>query len=204
MILDQIPGFKKKVEAAREEESKLRDFAYTGLPETICGVDVKQFTPRHFLNCLLAKSPFFVGGIPSPVDVGLFLWIVSPGFKPFDLQARNEFLETVIEVPYADAIAEIDAYIERAFFDRPSGGSSRPAVASFLASLVHEIASAYGWYIDQILDAPFALLYQQLRMIAREEDPRRPFPNRLSDKVVRELVLKHQKKQKRIAKEEAK
>jgi hypothetical protein len=193
MLLDQIPGYREAVEAAEMEEESLRDFAYTGWPESICGAEVKQFTPRHFLLLCSIKSPFLCGGDPSPEDVGLFLWVVSPEFKPFDLEARARFLESIITLPYAESVQEIRAYIDRARFDRPSGGSGSTAVASFFASLVHVFASEYGWSRDQVLDSPMAALYQELRMIIRDHDPRRPFPNRISDAVKQSVINKHLK-----------
>lgn len=175
------------------EEESLRDFAYTGWSDSICGVEVKQFTPRHFLLLCSLKSPFLCGGDPAPEDVGLFLWVVSLGFKPFDLEARDLFLQSVIDTPYIETVAEVRAYIDRARFDRPSNGSGSTPVSSFFASLVHVFASEYGWSREQVLDSPFAALYQELRMIIREHNPNRPFPNRISDRVKQLVINKHLK-----------
>lgn len=191
MILENIPGYREAVAAAIEEEDSLREFAFTGWPEEICGVSVSQFTLRHLLHLFQIKSPFFYGGDPGPEDVALFLWIVSPQFRLGGDSARGEFYESIAGLGFSAAEQEIRSYIDRAQFDRPSGGGGATPIASFFASVIHTLASEYGWSVSEIMDLPLAAIYQLTRLIAREHNPRRPFPNRISDRAKVEFTKQH-------------
>lgn len=83
--------------------------------------------------------------------------------------------------------AEIREYLDAAMNDAPAsqvGAAKEDAPATcFAASLVHAIASEYGWPLDQILDAPLACIYGLLRKIATKYDPKAIFISRRSRKV---------------------
>jgi hypothetical protein len=130
--------------------------------------------------------------------------------------ARSAFIGRIAtRVRFGPALREIDAYLDAALFDRPSGGDStaRPDV-SFAAALVDEIASNYGWP-DEVLDArgqpvwnagildkPLARLCQYRRRIWRRDAARLghdlTLPNRLSDRVAQDF-LNRPATQRRIA-----
>lgn len=191
MELDKIPGYPEAMAAAQAEEEELRDLAFIPVDLDICGVPVRQLTARHLLLCIYVRSPFFFSRDDlGPEHVAQFLWIVSPQFDPLDGLARSAFIKNIAtSVQFAEAVPAIDDYLDQALMDRPPSGAARGAsITSFIASLVDEFASEYGWTIDEILDRPLAALYQLLRRMERRRDPKAVTFNRLSDRARREIV----------------
>lgn len=197
MELDKIPGLKETVAAAQAREEELRDVAMLGFPMEIAGVPVRQLSLRHLILLFLARSPFVCGGDATPEAILHFLWIVSPRFS-YEAARRTEFILEVRELVKCDPAAEaIEEYLEAALIDRPagSGGAKSAPIVSFAAAIVHEVAAAYGWTKDVILDEPLAGIYQALRLIIRDDymdKGKRPPPtfNALSDRARREAVDK--------------
>lgn len=217
--LDKIPGLQKRVAAAAAEEERLRRLPFLPVPLDICGVPVRHFTPRHFLLLDEAGSPFFHPGPIGAADIAQFLWVVSAAFRiPTPLtkdevnDIRDAFLRSIARKRVDRLKAGIDSYIEKALFDRPdASGTDTPAVASFAALLVDDIATAYGWP-DEVLDAdgfpipgagildkPFARLLQYRRLIAWRLNPRHEPENRLSSRVEMQCVREFLDREKRKA-----
>lgn len=140
--------------------------AFTALPLTIAGVLVHQMTGRHFNAMALDENPFIVGGEPSEADAALVLKAVSVSGNLLTLD-RN-----------ADLLTEVRTYIGASFVDLPClGGATEdkePVVAT-MAWNVHIVASAYGWDDERILDKPLARIYQYVRLIALEKNPKLRF-----------------------------
>lgn len=187
-VLNDIPGAKEALAQAREEEESRRELAFTDLPETICGLDVKQLTPNHLRLLFAAKTPFLCGGHRTPEAIAQFLWIVSEEFSNSDLD-RTAFIQLIADMP-VDWETGIDDYLDRVFMDSPTASGSRKApIVSLSASLVHELASAYGWTPEQTLNQPLARLYQLFRLITRDNNPKATFTNKISDVVTKKLLL---------------
>ena len=73
MNLDRLLNRAKSVEEA------IRDRAMLPVNLEINGIEVRQLNLEHWLILSEIRSPFFVSGRPiTPVDIGIFLWIVSP------------------------------------------------------------------------------------------------------------------------------
>lgn len=172
IILEQIPEYVAERAAIEREEAEGRELPFFDLPILLCGIEVKQFTPRLFVTLCTAESPFLCGGEPEPEDIAQFLWAVSAKFSVAP-RARAKFTRSLGALDYISAVTEIRAYIADSLKDRPGGdgsstGRSSP-IASFAASLVHRFAFAYGWSRQEIIDTPFAELFQYLRLIERDE-----------------------------------
>jgi len=60
----------------------------------------------------------------------------------------------------------------------------------YLAYFVHQFASAYGWSEDQILNKPIARLYQLLRQMQMERNPRITILNSRLAKLEDEYAMK--------------
>jgi len=216
MLLSKIPGYTAAVARAAAQEETLRRRAFLPHTTALCGVPVRAFTPRHFLILDELASPFLTGTTAGPEHVAQFFWIVSPAFLLPSPEvpmrevktARSAFIGRIAtRVRFGPALREIDAYLDAALFDRPSGGDStaRPDV-SFAAALVDEIASNYGWP-DEVLDArgqpvwnagildkPLARLCQYRRRIWKRDAARLghdlTLPNRLSDRVAQDFLAR--------------
>ena len=184
----EIPGYTEALaaeEAAREE-------SFLGVAAPIGGVPVVPLTLRRLTFLFRGRSPFFYGGALGPEAVAQFLWIVSPKFRPADLDARALFLaEISTSAALADlaaAEAEIETFIALTFGDAPASqaqvpGADKPPVTCFAASIVDTLAAEYGWGLDAIMDAPLACIYGLLRRIALRRDPKAIFISCLSHKV---------------------
>ena len=201
MQFDQIPGMREALAAAAAEEELRRDLAFCDLELDIAGEPVRQLTPRHMMLLFQARSPFFCGGRRQPEHVAQFLWAVSPQFSP-DVRTRDAFLERIAEtVPFQPARDGIEEYLDQALMDSPPTSSRRSrhaAICSFLAVLVHRIASAYHWDEGAILEKPIARLYQYLRLLDRDAGET-VFFNKLTDRAQRERYAAWKAEQKAAA-----
>lgn len=176
MEFDKIPGYKEAIAKAEAEAEALRDFAFTDLPANIAGLQVGQLTLRRLFRLMVDKSPFIVGGDYGPEHVSQFLWLVSLEYCG-DAEVRDEFVKLVsITMPLEETVEAIFRYRDNALMDRPPGRKSiTMSPTSFMAVFVHEFASAYGWTEERILDMPMARIYQLLRRITLERNPKAQF-----------------------------
>ncbi|MES2569597.1 MAG: hypothetical protein V4710_06030 [Verrucomicrobiota bacterium] len=209
MLISEYPGLKEAVAAAAAEEESLRGLAMMSVNVQLCGIEVRQFTPRQFLILDAEKSPFFAGGGIELDHVLQFFWVASPLFLlPTSRNAkvlerrREKVMESLLHIEdFEECVEAIRIHIDRAILDRPAGsGSDGTAIASFAAMLVNDIAGAYSWHdtvLDRhgqpvheagILDKPFARLFQYRRLIAHERNPDVTPVNRLSDRAERECI----------------
>lgn len=191
------PQWVKRLDAAKKKEREYR--ARPFLREAslkLCGVVVKQFTLRHLTYLHAAGCCFVAGGDPTAEHVAVFLWICSPCFS-IDKKERQSFIRSIVNVSFLKSCDEINAYLNDALFDIPRGASQGVPIASFEAQIIHEIASAYGWGANQILDTPMAELLQYVRMIDRDwqaKAGKKPITsNPLSDAVMSDFLAEFMK-----------
>lgn len=187
MLLSKIPGLSEAVKSAQREEEVIREFAFSGLPESICGLDVEPFRIPHLRQLILIDSPFVTGKQPSVRDAFEFLWIVSLIYPKDSAEAKKAFWNRLKRVK-TDWVSGIRDYIAEAMMDAPSGGGGDAPITSMSASLVHLIASTYGWSREQIEREPIKSLYQYVRLIRRDNNPQSPIGNPLSDSVAMSIA----------------
>lgn len=177
---------------AIRRETEVRDAAFLAAPFRICGVEIAPLTGRAFIALEGLESPFLCGGRPTPADVAIFLWVLSPKFVPHNSFSRRRFFRACRKIEFEQAVTEISKLVEDAFQDAPgSGGAQSPArYTSWLADLVDILASEYGWSEDSILDLPLARAFQYLRRIRVRCDPKAIMFNGKSDRAIQAAVLK--------------
>lgn len=171
MLIDwnTIPGYREAV----EHENSIRDAAFLGVNELIAGIEVVPLTAERFLILDGIKSPFVCNGVPTAVDVALFLWVCSPEFSISDKKARGQFMRRARSVNYTEACYGGTKYIEDTFTDAPGGGATgKQSYASWMASIVDILASEYHWAEKDILTIPLKRLFQYLRMITLRHNPK--------------------------------
>ena len=188
MLLSKIPGLSEAVKAAEREEEVVREFAFSGLPESICGLEVEPFRIPHLRQLILVDSPFVTGKEPTPESVFDFLWIVSTIYPKSNSESKKALWER-IKSANLDWALGIHAYVSEAMMDAPKGGGGNSPIASMSASLVNIIASSYGWSREQIEKEPIKSIYQYVRLIQRDANPESPIDNPLSDRVCMEKAL---------------
>jgi hypothetical protein len=185
--LPPIPGYAEAVQKERE----LRNTAFLDVPEQIASVEVKPLTMDHLLILDAVKSPFTTGrqlAIETlPIDVSIFLWIVSPQFRPFsdnpeqrkkDQAVHRRFIASLRKLDFLAAMPAIDAYIESAFFEAPGNKPGSISYCSWIASLTMAIAEKTNWDPERIRRTPLKQLWQYLRAVSTKT-----LINPLSDKV---------------------
>lgn len=183
---DSIPGYK---EAIREERAA-RDMSMLSRLVPLCGLMVRQFTPRHWLLLTNAGNAFTKEGTTIlPEDIAYFLWVVSTEYNN-EQASLNSFVEKIASLPYMESVTEINEYIEVAFQDvLPSvaNGLGSKNYTSTCASLVDLLACEYGWDDESILEKPIARILQYQRQIRLRRNPRAPLFNR-SETVIRDAL----------------
>lgn len=185
-----IPGLAEAIEA----ETLRRETAFLSLAEPIGGIEQLPLTFRHFFFLEVARSPFVCGGSPSAGDVALFLWVCSPQFspdqKPLTRFRRWRFIRRCRRLSFLDTVDEIRRRMDNAMADQPASSGGRRAgnsPAGMLAMIVHNIASAYGWSEDTIINLPVARALQYVRLIQIQNDPSVPIIN-ASDRVTSDFL----------------
>lgn len=180
----------RAIARAKRIEEKLRERAFLPVGEEINGVEVLQFSLRHCILCFKMRSPFFYGGQIEIGDVGLFLWTVSPNYSATDNDKRSAFLSQLLRHPRWHLFYRaIHRYLERAFMDRPPTiESGKVIAASYAASMIHKIASAYHWDDESILDKPIARLFQYIKWIEVAQNPSTPQFNPIQDRLKARMI----------------
>ncbi len=210
LILEQIPGYLEATEAAAAEEAAIRELPYFDQPIDICGIPVRLFTLRHWITLKTLKSPFLGGdGEFDTAAVCQFLWIVSTDFAWGDAVARDSFFRRIFappSPPFAELVRGISSYIDDAMMDlrSRSGDRREPPVTSFVSSIVHRIASAYGIgssglraFRNELLDMPIIELAQYRREILMDMGAR--FVSARASRIQRQIVAKALEERRREA-----
>lgn len=199
VLLSDIPGLDAALEDAARDVDYLREIAFLDVNQKLCNVEVRQFRPRHSQLLSIGKNPFVIGGEITTLACAHFLWIVSAEFSA-DRVAAAAFAEDHAfqdsELP--ELAAEISEYIADAFMDRRPSRKTASAPAPKVcgsASIIHDIAAAYGWSRETILDTPYGALFQSVRLIDADSyaaaGMRPPPPFSRLDKLRAKLVREH-------------
>lgn len=176
---DAIPQFR----AAVERVNLVRDVAFSGLPETIAGIEVLPLTFRHWQWLNTIASPF-LGGRELEArtlagDIAAFFWTIAPKRNPGALSTdarqlayKKQFLLTIGRLKLDTAINGVREYLSEAFMDAPGGRGQGDHTSYFSmgAAVVHRLCSAYGGLTPfTALDLPLKQGFQLLKLIEREE-----------------------------------
>lgn len=165
--------FKRLYQEAVKRDSDVRDAAYLELTTNICGIQIRQMTPKDFL---------ILDGVDSPLLYGLkehatedhvvhFLWLLSTRYRPGRLRGWVFGRQCKAMINFGLACRGITAYVEDTFQDAPGGTKSDDTpFASCVAFWVHRISSAYGWDWRTVINTPLKVLFQQLKCIRMEEN----------------------------------
>jgi hypothetical protein len=201
------PGY---AEAARRED-EIRALPFLGLDELICGLPAKPLTLRKVQWLSMVKSPF-LSKLPAKSliekaqiadDVIMFLWIISPQFKPGNKKAQRKFVKTYKHLMDKNALEiceEIVEYVEESFLD--SGESTNEgdqrSYYSATALIISFFHANYGMPIDvwenslwrnlyrkitgqlNVFDVPLKIVFQLIRVHQKNQNPEMILHNRLS------------------------
>lgn len=190
---NDIPGLREEV----KRENDVRDAAFLDLTTNICGIEIRQMTPRDMLILDGVDNPILNGGFPTPYQLADFLWKLSPQFKERAWFRRYQFGRKCRNLDFVSAVIACRKYIEDTFQDSPGGsGPAGVPYAGWPAHLVTSLSSNPVEAEQVILNTPLKRLFQYLKCIRRRNDPNCPMHNP-SDKVkgdyIRRLALKNER-----------
>lgn len=188
-----------------------RDFAFLGLddeirvagdPETRAArtIQLRQLTLQMFVELCAVRSPFLVGGSIRPEHVGQILWRLSPDYAA-NREARRNFIDRIATLPFHAAVRSISRYLDRMLIDRPSSNAKADgsrADTSFAASVVHALASLYGWSDETILNLPMPALFQYLRKVQQHHNPEAVSFSPLRDRFTQKIFKKYTDRKKTL------
>lgn len=175
--IDEIPGYREAI----DRERNVRENAFLGLRERICGFPVEPITLRHLIILRGIESPFVNGGECNKAECARFLWVMRPGFvaNPPGPFRRWLHCQQVRRKSLLDLVPGIHGFIDGQFQDAPgtSQAGYRVQYYSEAAGCVDLLASAYHWTEECILGMPMPRLLQYSKVIMRRLDPQTPLFN---------------------------
>jgi len=176
-----VPGLAE----ALAKERRLREDAYLGHPEDVCGVKLNQITPRLLAILFRMETPFLSGGKITPEETIRFLWALSVDFTP-DKKTRDKWIAAFIrriaigEIDWQFVYDSICEFLDATFLDAPQGKDSTPYVCS-LAWYEVSMYDLMGWDSERTMEMPLRRIYQLMRCQQIKEGDR-TIVNKLSDK----------------------
>lgn len=139
---------------------------------------------RSWRALVHASNPLVCGGIVDLQAAVEFLWLHSNEFREAQLQdtataakirdvAQSNFRKLVQDLIldgndfFRTLIECVELQFEAALPPSRKSGSLWETI-SVCGSVVHDLASSYGWTIEYILDLPIAQVFQLVRCIVRD------------------------------------
>jgi len=198
-------------------EQMVRDASFLPVNEKIGEFEVLPMTLRHYLILRMMRSPLLTGGMPGPVELTQFLWVLSPRYTPRNGLGRWMFFRRCRKFipasfpgdsPRAKAkrqkavlraaqiINESVAYINDALQDRqPSSGGGGPCKSYFsdAAGTCALFAREFGWDDEATLQKPMKRLLQYMKEMSVSRGSKIPLCNPSDDKINEFLIAKNQK-----------
>lgn len=147
------------VAAALKQAKSWQSESWLDVTTSIGGVEVTQMTLRQFFMLDGIETPFFTGGKVNPEDLAIFLWILSPKWKPCK-KARDEFCKEVRTVNIFEACEDAKEYLEATFAEADTDENNQKKYACFIAYIVDMFGREYGWTIPQTMGLPMRQIYQ--------------------------------------------
>ena len=182
-----LPGFREAV----EKERALRDLS---LMDTvpICGLSCRQLSLRMWVLLRECGNALVLGGMPSPEEIAVFLWFLSPDYC-LEEKKRQKFVRSKVapalkSLGLIGCIREIRAHMDHAFLDSPGGsGSERKEYVTPAVSIIDFLASEYGWTDSHIMDLPLERLFLYQRAAILRRNPKALLTNESDGIISRHL-----------------
>lgn len=161
-----IPGFREAVKA----ENDARDAAFLNFPTNICGIEIRQMTPRDWLILDGLECPVLSRQrMPDREEISDFIRFMSVKRKPW-----RHFWK-MLRMDYGEALSALANYFAATIQDTPGGpkaaGITPGPIASWLAHRVDFLASEYGYSVEYILNMPLRIQNQLMNCTKHRHDP---------------------------------
>lgn len=213
-----VPGLAE----AMEREKITRDADFLNVSTTVEGFELVPLTLYHLCLLRIAKSPFVIGGTPSPEQLTAFLWVMSPEFEPLPhslarariMKQCHAFIPPAL--PWLHTRRAMSKYkrlsearlilatklvigcrqfIHETFEDsppRPATVTFRPDYYSSSTSFCAALAREFGWSENEVLHMPMRRVLQYLNEAREHNDPKAILFNP-SDRVTRDWLISQNK-----------
>lgn len=170
----KIPGLAEAI----KRENDIRDAAFLDLTTDICGIAIRQMTPRDLLILDGIGNPLIAYQFPSLAQLVDFLWKLSPEFKLHAPLRRFLFGRRCRKVNYLLAVRAIFKYLDATFQDSPaSSGDPVMQYAGWPAYLITNLSDRPVADEQLILNTPFKRLFQYQKCLRRKNNPDAPMHN---------------------------
>lgn len=189
-----IPGLEEEY----DRESRLREEVYLDAPAWVCGIPLRQITPRLFARLLAIRTPFIGSGEVTHSAIGHFLWACHRDFSlptrgfmgRFRHRRRNRFLRSLRRMDFAALEAGIDTFLDATFLDSPQGlrDNATPYVCGIAWMEYRMALDPFRWDSERTLETPLRRIYQLIR--CRDATNGVPLFNRHSDPVKQRFIDK--------------
>ena len=193
-----IPGYDEAIAVER----KRREEPYLSSVIRICGIPIKQVTPRLLSVLTNIETPYLGIGEVTSEHTLHFLWamaVENPMRREkatwFRKTAQQKFIIRNQSIDFDKAEAEIWEFLEATFMDAPRGKAAVP-YASSIAWMEYSMSSKpFCWdYDTKTADIPIRRIYQLIR--CRALDAKAVLDNQISDKVKAEWLAEIREKTK--------
>ncbi len=192
-----VPGY---AEALRHEK-KVRDAAFLGGRESLCGIEVLPLTLRRLIWLEQAMNGLVVACQFENDDEALahaiqVIYFCTPSFAPPTSPIQSycrRFLQNWKQQKFIHAVLkrhtprqvmeEVSSFLDDAFLDCPNGsGGFGPSHASYPAYLFDVFAAGgFVFTFDEVMDMPLKRLWQHWRVAVKRINPEYPLSNRSDD-----------------------
>lgn len=164
-IEELVPG----VRELRARERHNRAIAFSGITRTVCGIEIRQLTPRARIELQLLRNAFAMPGAePLAGDVFALLWILHPKREELGATVRQwQLRRRVKRLALTSATREIRIFMVEQLQDLPESA----AVGADHSPWVHWMGAEASWWIsvhggftfETYLRTPYLVLQQLFR-----------------------------------------
>lgn len=201
LLLNDIPGFREALSASRSDEYRTREDAWTDPVGNVCGFKIRPIRVRDYVLLVKLRSPFISRREPTKHDLGLFLWMLSPGYDKWlfgwrrftglrGLAARWHGLRVhwrfCRDMPASSepAVVECFKFVEKMFLDSPpSVASGRESGLHFITGWMDRIRAEYHASEEEVWLMSLPKLFSLLKAINQRTNPEMPNFDQKSDRV---------------------
>lgn len=174
-LLDEIPGYR---EAILEERGE-RELAFVGVPEQVGPWLVRPLSMRDIIILTHDGNALVCGGDPSSDDVARFF--VHQSHRKVGI---NRMTLRLLVRNWRDIACDIQDWIDQSMQDSPAGNGVENGAEpySWVASILTTLGSECGQPADKVMVMPMKAIWQLVRCIQHQANPKKTFFNP-SDKV---------------------
>ena len=157
----------ERIKQAAKLERTLRLRCYASQHEDLGWTTVRQITPRDCVIFELDENRLFCNQKGQIDDFVHFAYLLKTD-KTVGKKAVKKLVQSFRSYLYS--VDKTIDFINQTFIECPISSSKTVQIentGTWLPSLIDNIASQYGWRVEEIMDIPIKTLFLQMSMIKR-------------------------------------